>query len=112
MILKNVKIFVSLALLCLLVSCKEGCLDPTATNYNPNAKKSNNELCQYDASKNPLNLEVFHLFNGNNFSLDSIYYDDFGTMIKFNRAKTYVSKNCFFNSSNSCFDDTLQEGSG
>lgn len=108
MILKNIKIFVSLALLCLLVSCKEGCLDPIATNYNPNAKKSNDELCQYDASKNPLNLEVFHLFNGNNFSLDSIYYDDFGTMIKFNRAKTYVSKNCFFNSSNSCFDDTLQ----
>ena len=108
MILKNIKIFVSLALLCLLVSCKEGCLDPIATNYNPNAKKSNDELCQYDASKNPLNLEVYHLFNGNNFSLDSIYYDDFGTMIKFNRAKTYVSKNCFFNSSNSCFDDTLQ----
>ena len=66
MILKNIKIFVSLALLCLLVSCKEGCLDPIATNYNPNAKKSNDELCQYDASKNPLNLEVFHLFNGNN----------------------------------------------
>ena len=108
MILKNIKIFVSLALLGLIVSCKEGCLDPIATNYNPNAKKSNDELCQYDASKNPLNLEVFHLFNGNNFSLDSIYYDDFGTMIKFNRAKTYVSKNCFFNSSNSCFDDTLQ----
>ena len=62
MILKNIKIFVSLALLCLLVSCKEGCLDPIATNYNPNAKKSNDELCQYDASKNPLNLEVFHLF--------------------------------------------------
>jgi hypothetical protein len=108
MILKNIKIYASLALLCLLVSCKEGCLDPIATNYNPNAKKSNDELCQYDASKNPLNLEVFHLFNGNNFSLDSIYYDDFGTMVKFNRAKTYVSKNCFFKSSNSCFDDTLQ----
>lgn len=108
MILKIIKIFVSLALLSLIVSCREGCLDPIATNYNPNAKKSNDELCQYDASKNPLNLEVFHLFNGNNFSLDSIYYDDFGTMIKFNRAKTYVSKNCFFNSSNSCFDDTLQ----
>ena len=109
MILKNIRIFLSLASLCLLVSCKEGCLDPIATNYNPNAKKSNNELCQYDSSsKNTLNLEVFHLFNGNNFSLDSIYYDDFGTMIKFNRAKTYVSKNCFFNSSNSCFDDTLK----
>ena len=108
MILKNIRIFLSLAALFLLVSCNEGCLDPTATNYNPNAKKSNDELCQYDASKNPLNLEVFHLFNGNNFSLDSIYYDDFGTMIKFNRAQTYVSKNCFFNSNNSCFDDTLK----
>lgn len=109
MILKNIRIFLVVASFCLLASCKEGCLDPTATNYNPNAKKSNDELCQYDSSlKTPLTLEVFHLFNGNNFSLDSIYYDDFGTMIKFNRAKTYVSKNCFFNSNNSCFDDTLK----
>ena len=109
MILKNIRIFLVVASFCLLASCKEGCLDPTSTNYNPNAKKSNDELCQYDSSlKTPLRLEVFHLFNGNNFSLDSIYYDDFGTMIKFNRAKTYVSKNCFFNSNNSCFDDTLK----
>ena len=109
MILKNIRIFLVVASFCLLASCKEGCLDPNATNYNPNAKKSNDELCQYDSSlKTLLTLEVFHLFNGNNFSLDSIYYDDFGTMIKFNRAKTYVSKNCFFNSNNSCFDDTLK----
>jgi len=109
MILKNIRIFLVVASFCLLASCKEGCLDPNATNYNPNAKKSNDELCQYDSSfKTPLTLEVFHLFNGKNFSLDSIYYDDFGTMIKFNRAKTYVSKNCFFNSNNSCFDDTLK----
>ena len=109
MILKNIRIFLVVASFCLLASCKEGCLDPNATNYNPNANKSNDELCQYDSSlKTLLTLEVFHLFNGNNFSLDSIYYDDFGTMIKFNRAKTYVSKNCFFNSNNSCFDDTLK----
>ena len=109
MILKNIRIFLVVASFCLLASCKEGCLDPNATNYNPNANKSNDELCQYDSSfKTPLTLEVFHLFNGKNFSLDSIYYDDFGTMIKFNRAKTYVSKNCFFNSNNSCFDDTLK----
>ena len=92
-----------------IISCKEGCLDPNALNYDSNAKKSNDELCEYDTNNvESLLLETYHKFDNEDFNLDSIYFDDFGTMIEFNRASFYVSKNCFSNLNNLCIDDTVK----
>ena len=88
--------FFLIIILFFAISCKEGCLDPNALNYDPNSKKSNDELCEYENSnKKSLLLELHHKFDNIDFNLDSIYHDDFGTMLKFNRATFYVSKNCF-----------------
>ena len=72
-------------------------------------RKSNDELCEYDTN-NVESLFLKHIINliMKDFNLDSIYFDDFGTMIKFNRASFYVSKNCFSNLNNLCFDDTVK----
>jgi len=89
------------------ISCKKGCLDPNATNYNPKANKSNNELCEYDTlTQKQLILNTFHNFDNHQFLIDSIFYDDFGTMIQFNRASFYLGKNCLMNIDNICLDDT------
>ena len=91
----------------LITSCdRPGCKDPNAINYNPKANLSDGS-CQYNNFK-PLFLETHHLYESNDFSLDSVYFDDFGTMIKFSRANFYLGKNCFYNSEGICFDDTLK----
>ena len=101
--------FFLIIILFFAISCKEGCLDPNALNYDPNSKKSNDELCEYENSnKKSLLLELHHKFDNIDFNLDSIYHDDFGTMLKFNRATFYVSKNCFLNINNICFDDSVK----
>ena len=108
--MKNIfkRILITIVVLNFAISCQEGCLDPNALNYNSSARKSNDELCEYDTNnKEFLFLETHHKFDNVDFNLDSIYFDDFGTMIKFNRAAFYVSKNCFYNSNNLCFDDTV-----
>ena len=57
------------------ISCKEGCLDPNALNYNASAKKSNDALCEYDNNnKKKLILETHHKFDNKDFNLDSIYF--------------------------------------
>ena len=82
------KLIFEKALLILLLflfsnSCKKGCLDPNATNYDPNANKSNNDLCEYDTlTQKQLILKTFHNFDDHQFLIDSIFYDDFGTMIQ------------------------------
>tara|TARA_B110000971_G_scaffold170536_1_gene175215 strand:+ start:1542 stop:2423 length:882 start_codon:yes stop_codon:yes gene_type:complete len=106
MILKKTFI-ATIAFALLITSCdKPGCKDPLAINYHPKANLSDGS-CEYDNSK-PLFLETYHLFKTNNFNLDSTYLDDFGTLIKFSRANFYLGKNCFYNSENICFDDTLK----
>ena len=103
------RILLTIIVLNFIISCKEGCLDPYALNYDSDAKKSNDELCEYDTNNaESLFLETYHKFDNEDFNLDSIYFDDFGTMIKFNRASFYVSKNCFSNLNNLCFDDTVK----
>jgi hypothetical protein len=91
----------------LITSCdRPGCKDPNAINYNSKANLSDGS-CQYNNFK-PLFLETYHLYESNDFSLDSTYFDDFGTMIKFSRANFYLGKNCFYNPEGMCFDDTLK----
>ena len=50
--MKHLLIFLTI-LSITVVSCKKevgGCMDPIATNYNPNADFSDNNLCTYDCS--------------------------------------------------------------
>jgi|TARA_B110001452_G_scaffold252808_1_gene242967 hypothetical protein len=106
MILKKI-IIVFFAFAIIITSCdKPGCEDPSAINYNPKANSSDGS-CQYDNFK-PLFLETYHLYESNSFTLDSIYFDDFGTMIKFSRANFYLGKNCLYNSEGICYNDTLK----
>ena len=103
------KVLITIIGLNLAISCQEGCLDPNALNYNSSAKKSNDELCEYDINnKESLFIEIKHKFDTVDFHVDSIYLDDFGTKIKFNRVAFYVSKNCFSSPNNMCFDDSIK----
>ena len=86
---------------------KKVVLDPNALNYNSSAKNQTMSYVNTIQIIRILFLETYHKFDNVDFNLDSIYFDDFGTMIKFNRASFYVSKNCFYNSNNLCFDDTV-----
>ena len=55
------KVLITIIGLNLAISCQEGCLDPNALNYNSSAKKSNNELCEYDTdNKESLFIEIQH----------------------------------------------------
>ena len=95
-------------ILFVFLSCEEGCLDPLASNYNPNAKKSNDELCEYETPTTPLLVKAHHLFDSIPFALGSIYYDDFGTMIEFTRSKFYLAKNNWVHNSFDCYDHNLE----
>lgn len=104
--LKTISIFL---IIFIFYSCKEGCLDPLASNYDSSATKSNDELCEYDTiTSSPLLVKTHHLFDSIPFSLDTIYYDDFGTMIKFTRSKFYLAKNNFVHNSLNCYDNNLE----
>ena len=95
-------------ILFVFLSCEEGCLDPLASNYNSNAKKSNDDLCEYETLTTPLFVKAHHLFDSIPFALGSIYYDDFGTMIEFTRSKFYLAKNNWVHNSFDCSDHNLE----
>ena len=80
-------------------SCKKGCTDPNASNYDPTAKKENN-TCEYDSSSTETNISLitFHYYDSDSFYLDSIYQDDFGNTIKFSRANFYFGNPTYYNS--------------
>ena len=73
-----------------LSSCKKnGCTDPTASNYNSKAKKDDNS-CEYlTDSLSKLTFKFNHFFDNQIFSFDSIYNDDFNNNIQFSRASFY-----------------------
>jgi hypothetical protein len=87
-------LLIAAGLIAVMTSCrkKEGCMDTTATNFDAEAEKECDNCCTYPADTvGTLALEFEHLGNGNPFSYDSVYTDDFGNDYKFTRVQYYVS---------------------
>jgi hypothetical protein len=74
-------------------SCREGCDDPSALNYDTGARKACKDCCVYQTpdKRADIQLEMIHLGNGAAFSYDSVYVDDFGNDYKFTRIQYYLS---------------------
>ena len=70
-------------------SCRKGCTDPVAENFDSKAKKNDNSCTYYVSSE--VNLEIYHKANGQSFSLNSDLTDDFGNKYQFTRAHLYLS---------------------
>jgi hypothetical protein len=69
--MKNITLLV-LSVCCLFVfnSCKKGCTDPIANNYELDAVVDNG-ICLYDTTS--LLINIIHVFENQSFSFDSIY---------------------------------------
>lgn len=86
--MKRIGIFL-LASTFLLASCnKDGCIDPTAINYDPNAE-SDDGSCVYLAQN--LEFTFCHKLGAQPFSFDQEAQSASGRMVKFTRAQMYLS---------------------
>ncbi len=72
-----------------LSSCnKEGCIDPTALNYDPNAK-ADDGTCVYLAEN--LNLKFVSKLGTQDFAFNTEVVSSSGRKVKFTRAQMYLS---------------------
>lgn len=73
----------------LLSSCNnDGCIDPTAINYDPNAEKDDGS-CVYLAQN--LQFKFHHYLGAQDFVFDQAVESASGRMVKFTRAQMYLS---------------------
>jgi hypothetical protein len=74
-------------------SCnKDGCIDPTALNYDPNAKADDGS-CVYLAEN--LNFKFVSKLGAQDFAFDSEVVSSSGRRVKFTRAQMYLSSFTF-----------------
>lgn len=67
---------------------KDGCLDPTALNYDPQAEKDDGS-CVYVVDN--LNFKFYSKLGGQDFAFDTEVQSESGRMVKFTRAQMYLS---------------------
>lgn len=74
---------------------EEGCTDPKALNYNPNAKESNGD-CRYPAAEpntnGTLKFNLSQLFNGNILDTAAVYTLNNGQRFRLATLRYYISK--------------------
>ncbi|CAG5078752.1 MbnP family protein [Parvicella tangerina] len=89
--IKNI-VLLSSAVLLVGTSCKKGCTDPNALNYDDSAKKMDNS-CEYEeeSEESDINLKFYHELDGQSFAFNQNFTDDFGNMCTFTRAEMYIS---------------------
>ncbi len=82
----------SAALALIGTSCKKGCTDPNALNYDDNAKKMDN-TCEYaeDPEDASINLKFYHMLGSQSFAFNQDFVDDHGNTCTFTRAQMYLS---------------------
>lgn len=73
-------------------SCKKGCTDPNALNYDDRAKKMDNS-CEYEEepADAEINLKFYHELDGQSFAFNQDFTDDFGNICTFTRVQMYIS---------------------
>lgn len=78
-------------------SCKKGCTDPNALNYDDSAKKMDNS-CEYatEPADSPINLKFYHMLDTATFAFNQDFTDDFGNMCAFTRAQMYLSNPTYY----------------
>ncbi|MCB9189883.1 MAG: hypothetical protein H6599_11460 [Flavobacteriales bacterium] len=91
---KNKKYIVMLgaAMALFSTSCRKGCTDPNALNYDDRAKKEDNS-CEYESEPEDadINLKFYHMLGTSTFAFNQDFTDDFGNMCTFTRAQMYIS---------------------
>lgn len=97
---KNTKYIVMLgaSLALLTSSCRKGCTDPNAINYDDKAKKEDNS-CEYeDTSDNDasININFTHMIGSQSFAFNQDFTDDHGNTCEFTRAQMYISNPLYF----------------
>ncbi len=92
--MKNKYIIIAITGLAISVSsCRKGCTDPAAENYDARAKKSDNS-CEYVEpadTTSSVNLVITHLSGSQTFAMNTDYVDGFGNDYQFTRAQMYLS---------------------
>lgn len=74
-------------------SCRKGCTDPTADNYDASAKKSD-ESCTYPEvlpTTADVKLAITHMVGTESFAMNTDFTDDHGNKYQFTRAHMYLS---------------------
>ena len=72
-----------------LTACnKDGCIDPTALNYDPKAEQDDGS-CVYVVDN--LNFKFYSKLGGQDFAFDTEVQSESGRMVKFTRAQMYLS---------------------
>lgn len=69
-------------------SCRKGCTDPTALNYEENAKKDDNS-CEYPETT--FKLDIVPTFNGENLELNKDYINITGDRLQFTELKLIIA---------------------
>lgn len=79
----------------IFTSCekKSGCMDESANNYDAEAEVACEGCCAYDvpSAMGSTALVINHQGDGNPFSMNNVYTDDFGNDYKFTRVQYYLS---------------------
>lgn len=92
--IKNKKYIVAVGAAILLMgsSCRKGCTDPNALNYDDRAKKMD-DSCEYEEepAEASINLNFYHMLGSQSFAFNQDFNDDFGNMCEFTRAEMYLS---------------------
>lgn len=73
-------------------SCRKGCTDPNALNYDDKARKMDNS-CEYEEEPEEatINLKFYHMLGTQTFAFNQDFTDDFGNTCTFTRAQMYLS---------------------
>jgi len=74
-------------------SCRKGCTDPVAENYDARAKKNDNTCTYIDPLPTTSNviLEMTYMVGNESFALNTDFIDDYGNKYQFTLARFYVS---------------------
>lgn len=77
----------------LATSCnKDGCVDPTAINYDPNAENDDGSCVYLDEN---LSLSLYNKLGADDFTYGTEVISQSGRRVKFSRAQIYLSKFTF-----------------
>lgn len=92
--MKNNIIILAIAGIALSVSsCRKGCTDPLAENYEARAKKEDNSCTYPDPLPTTSNviLQMNYMVGNESFAMNTDYIDDYGNKYQFTLARLYLS---------------------
>lgn len=89
----NIIILAAAGIALSMSSCRKGCTDPLAENYEARAKKNDNS-CTYAAplpTTTDVKLAFTHMVGNESFAINTDFIDDHGNKYQFTLARLYLS---------------------